>query len=189
MNENLHVTDVISFKVFDEDTCQRIIGKHRDKEWTRTQIGRHAQIVSDRAVRSSSIIDLSRDEEFIDLFMGDMAIAIREANSQFWKFDITESLEMQIMKYTPGDHYKSWHLDVGNTARTACRKVTFIIQLSDPSEYSGGDLNITGMKRDSQTRLQGSAIMFPSFVSHNVGEVTSGTRYCLVGWVHGPSFR
>ena len=93
------------------------------------------------------------------------------------------------MKYIPGDHYSGWHMDVGNTSSTSSRKVTFTIQLSDPSTYVGGDLTISSMDGNSEIRQQGTAIVFPSFVSHCVKKVESGTRYCLVGWVHGPSFR
>ncbi len=35
----------------------------------------------------------------------------------------------------------------------------------------------------------GTMIIFPSYLMHCVREVTEGTRYVVVGWVHGNSFR
>jgi len=32
-------------------------------------------------------------------------------------------------------------------------------------------------------------IFFPSYTLHEVTPVTKGTRYTLVGWVHGPAFK
>jgi PKHD-type hydroxylase len=36
---------------------------------------------------------------------------------------------------------------------------------------------------------QGAATVFPAFVLHRVTPVTSGTRYSLTVWCHGPKFR
>ena len=190
MKENIHVADVLNFTLFDKKTCNEIIERYKDsKEWEITKIGKNSQIIENKSIRSSSIIDLSPDREFMTKFMTNMSDAIEQANSQFWKFDISEKMEVQIMKYVPGDHYDEWHMDVGNTERTASRKVTFTIQLSDPEEYTGGDLKISSMESDPRVRTQGSATMFPSFISHSVRKVETGTRYCLVGWIHGPSFK
>ena len=35
----------------------------------------------------------------------------------------------------------------------------------------------------------GSMILFPSYLVHRVLPMTKGTRYAIVGWVHGNSFR
>jgi PKHD-type hydroxylase len=190
MNKNIHVVDIVNFKIFDKETCEKIINTYRDSSnWILTKIGRHSEIIRDQSVRKSSIIDLSSDEGFMTGFMSDMSAAINQANVQFWNFDISERMEVQIMKYVPGDHYGSWHMDVGNTATTSTRKVTFTIQLSDPNDYSGGDLIISSMEGNPEIRNQGSATAFPSFVSHCVSKIDTGTRYCLVGWIHGPPFR
>jgi len=190
MNENRHVSDIVNFKIFDKETCEKIIEIYKNSnDWILTKVGRHSEVIRDESIRSSSIIDLSSDREFMIKFMTDMSDAIKQANSQFWNFDISERMEVQIMKYISGDHYDGWHMDIGNIGTTSSRKVTFTIQLSDPASYSGGDLIISSMENNSGIRLQGSATMFPSFVSHCVKKVESGTRYCLVGWIHGTPFR
>ena len=35
----------------------------------------------------------------------------------------------------------------------------------------------------------GSMILFPSYLVHRVLPITKGTRYAIVGWMHGDSFK
>jgi PKHD-type hydroxylase len=37
-------------------------------------------------------------------------------------------------------------------------------------------------------RAQGTMVLFPSFLVHRVTPVRAGTRYAIVGWLHGPPF-
>ena len=75
------------------------------------------------------------------------------------------------------------------------RKLSMTCQLTDGSEYKGGELEFDfrnydpHMRDESKHRIQckeilpkGSIIVFPSFVWHRVKPVTSGTRYSLVVW-------
>jgi len=64
------------------------------------------------------------------------------------------------------------------------------VQLSGPADYDGGDLQFPNPSpyRD-RFRLQGAAIVFPSFLAHRVSEVTRGSRWSLIAWVFGPPFK
>jgi PKHD-type hydroxylase len=66
------------------------------------------------------------------------------------------------------------------------RKLSFTIQLSDPSEYDGGELVLYTPKEYVARKDIGSIIVFDSSVLHEVKPVTRGTRISLVGWVSGP---
>ena len=81
------------------------------------------------------------------------------------------------------------------------RKLSVTCQLSDSSEYEGGELefdyrNYSPNKRDELTHVmkakpalkKGSIVVFPSFVWHRVRPVTKGTRYSLVVWNLGYPF-
>ena len=92
----------------------------------------------------------------------------------------------------PGKY--DWHIDLGHSAPSCMRKLSFSILLN-PNEYEGGEF-VT--KRGEETihyasgkakDLTGLMILFPSYILHKVSEVTKGTRYACVGWVHGPSFK
>ena len=77
------------------------------------------------------------------------------------------------------------------------RKLSMTINLNEPGEYEGGNLKFdfgphAGGKRFhevTEIRPQGSIIVFPSYVYHQVTPVTKGTRYSLVLWSLGQPFR
>jgi PKHD-type hydroxylase len=72
------------------------------------------------------------------------------------------------------------------------RKLSLIIQLTDPSEYEGGDFQFDSdipQPDPAEIKQRGTVIVFPSFLRHRVTPVTSGVRRSLVSWVEGPKFR
>lgn len=73
---------------------------------------------------------------------------------------------------------------------THYRKLTVIVQLSDESDYTGGDINLydDSLNPNVLPKEKGTIIVFKSFLPHSVSEVTSGVRYSLCGWIMGPSF-
>ncbi len=76
------------------------------------------------------------------------------------------------------------------------RKLSFTLQLSDPSKYEGCNLILnpndvieSGNPDANKIRKQGCLTVFPSWLRHKVTPITRGTRYALVGWVEGPTWR
>lgn len=78
------------------------------------------------------------------------------------------------------------------------RKLSVTINLNEPGEYEGGLLNFDygphstdgeRYKECTEIKPQGSIIVFPSFLHHQVTPVTKGTRYSLVLWITGRPFR
>lgn len=113
-----------------------------------------------------------------------------QANAQMWGFDLTGMLEdLQYTVYPEGAGHYTWHMDV-DRGLAAQRKISITMQLSDPSEYEGGELEIfTSSNVVQAPKTQGTAILFPSYFMHRVKPVTKGTRRSLVLWVSGPPFR
>jgi len=114
---------------------------------------------------------------------------ILELNNSFFGFDIfgfTENL--QFTEYNaPAGHYDS-HID--KVYGGQIRKLSFVLQLSDPSEYEGGELRIINSnEHDIMKKKKGTLSIFPSYTLHQVTPVTKGTRHSLVGWVSGKPFR
>ena len=67
-----------------------------------------------------------------------------------------------------------------------------MIQLSDPNDYEGGDLQFFDClyyPDAADIRQQGTVIFFPSFIYHQANPVTSGIRYSLAAWFEGPRWR
>jgi PKHD-type hydroxylase len=72
------------------------------------------------------------------------------------------------------------------------RKLSISIQLTNPEEYEGGELKLYDGDEDKTNvmdKTQGTLIIFPSYVLHEVMPVTKGTRNSLVAWVTGPQFK
>ena len=77
------------------------------------------------------------------------------------------------------------------------RKLSITINLNEPGEYEGGNLKFdfgphAAGKRFHECleiRPQGSIIVFPSYVYHQVTPVTKGTRYSMVLWSLGQPFK
>jgi len=118
----------------------------------------------------------------------------KEANRNAFGFDIDYLPDIQYTKYHANDNGKyDWHHDTFWANPTAYdRKISIVIQLSDPSEYTGGDFEIDPQYPQLPSDIikqKGTLIAFPSFINHRVTPVTSGTRKSLVSWIQGPKFR
>jgi PKHD-type hydroxylase len=126
-----------------------------------------------------------------------------------WNFQWDKSEECQFTKYKINQYY-DWHCDSWkkpydkpNTLdHGKIRKLSMTCQLTDGSEYKGGELEFDfrnydpHMRDESKHKIQckeilpkGSIIVFPSFVWHRVKPVTKGTRYSLVVWNLGYPFK
>ena len=66
-----------------------------------------------------------------------------------------------------------------------------MVQLSDPDDYEGGNLQLLGEDGKSYfaPRKKGTVIVFDSRTQHRVLKVTKGLRKSLVGWVVGPRWK
>jgi PKHD-type hydroxylase len=180
---------------FDKQTCLRII---RDAEKIPSQaahLGVGSNITQDNNVRRSEIRFIDKDNiQFKYVFDALWKNAI-ESNNVFFDFHLSKLDFIQIAKYDSAykGEYKSHH-DVFwlNGDPKYHRKLSCVIQLSDPNDYDGGDLEIneaseTPPKED--IRQQGTMIFFPSFLRHQAHPVTRGTRYSIAAWFEGPKWR
>lgn len=144
----------------------------------------------EEAVRSSKIgwINLTPETNFI---YDRIAFIARQLNGEFFNLDIWGFVEdFQYTIYDGKDDHYTWHLDRGGNATHAPRKLSLVIQLSDPSEYEGGDLEIFDAPVPTQvTKQKGLVVAFPSFILHRVTPVTKGIRKTLVVWLTGPQFK
>jgi PKHD-type hydroxylase len=126
-------------------------------------------------------------------FEGDFAwvygrIAEGAKQCNVWDFDLTGFLEnIQLAHYRQDSHY-GWHVDAG-TDQMSLRKLSAIIQLSDPSEYEGGDLEFFMEQKDDELKTQGHCIFFPSYTVHRVCPVISGQRFSAVIWISGSPYK
>lgn len=118
---------------------------------------------------------------------------VMRANNQNFGYHITgiDRDALQYTSYEKGEYY-GWHIDAISTYENTPiqRKLSFSLQLSEETEYEGGDLQLLDSysnKMYSAPREKGTIIIFDSRVRHRVTRVRSGRRKSIVGWYCGPS--
>lgn len=141
-------------------------------------------------VRSSSVSWLDNDGWWLSEKLEHIA---RQLNGKYFGLDLWgfgEKFQYTEYKYNKKrkDHY-DWHMDKGPNDG-APRKLSLVLQLSKPSEYEGGNLELmTGNKPQICKKAKGFLCAFPSYIMHRVTPVTKGTRRTLVVWISGPRFK
>lgn len=116
--------------------------------------------------------------------------AVRDFNYQFYRFDISALDGLSLCTYNAeqGSQYRAHNDCAINDG--LMRKLTVVIQLTDPSEYQEGTtVVLDGEEQIPLKKERGSINIFPSFLTHRVDPITQGTRHALVTWVAGPPFR
>ena len=122
-----------------------------------------------------------------------ISIMVNMVNDKVYHFDIeTNDGELKMIEYEKGGHY-TWHADF-NPGRCSLRKLVAIVQLTDPSEYEGGDVQFGFQDEKTgdwfkMNKLKGSLTIFPAFLSHRVTPVTKGKRYVIQELFVGDHFR
>ena len=122
-------------------------------------------------------------------------LAAVQSNNDWFKFNITKLGYLQLAEYDESyqGEYKI-HKDVFwiNNDPVYHRKLSCIVQLTDPSTYEGGDFEMyylsKGYPNKDDLRTLGTTIFLPSFIDHAALPVTKGTRYSLAAWFDGPKF-
>lgn len=110
-------------------------------------------------------------------------------NKELFGFNIDALEEVCILTYENNGHYIT-HIDTSHE-KIKCRKLTFLMGLSDKDSYEGGIFYIFPDTR-SQVKYKldaGDILIFPTYIPHKVDPVTSGTRKTIVTWFWGEKFK
>jgi len=172
---------------FSREECEKIkeLAKSYDCEEA-TTFGDEGTNNTDDSIRKSSVrwINCTNDTSWI---YEKLLKYVTEANKYF-KTDITGFSEpLQYTEYEgKGTHY-GYHLDIGPGKHK--RKISIVVQLSDPSEYEGGELMIHNGTETVMDRGMGCVFLFPSILLHKVTKVISGNRHSLVSWISGSPWK
>jgi PKHD-type hydroxylase len=183
-NFELDQTNLFAFwnDAFSKEECQTIIDIAKDKGLIKgTTKGK-----SD--VRDSKISWLYPIDDMDWAFRRVTDITLN-LNERFFKFDlfgINEGFQFTNYEAPSGKYGK--HVDRG--INLPVRKLSISIQLTNPEKYEGGELYLYDYDKGTvMDKTQGTLIIFPSYVLHEVTPVTKGTRNSLVTWVTGKQFK
>jgi len=120
-----------------------------------------------------------------------------------WHIDSPTDKFSTYKRYIPGTSPtdEKGRMLKGYTKNANCvgnlRKISMTLNLNVPGEYEGGNLKFDfGPHRKEERfyecleiRPQGSMVVFPSYLYHQVTPITKGIRYSLVLWTLGKPFR
>ena len=172
----------------------------------------------DKKLNKQEVLDLKRKRNSDLVWLSEPWIYkelhpyVRMANKNAgWNFQWDRSEPCQFTKYKLNQYY-DWHNDPWSTPykrknindpdNGRIRKLSMTCQLTDGSEYTGGELEFDfrdydphmrdeskHIKRVKELLPKGSIVIFPSHLWHRVKPVTRGTRYSLVVWHLGYPFK
>lgn len=176
---------------FSNEEIEKIIKLGEERKVKKSIIGGFKADEDYSHIRESktSWIELNDDTKWV---YEKLAFIVRKLNSMLYKFDMYgfgEHFQYTVYEGDMNGHY-DFHLDMVPGTDDSARKISLVMQLSDPSEYEGGDLEIfTGNTPTSVRKEKGFIVVFPSYLLHRVTPVTKGIRRSLVVWATGPSFK
>ena len=196
-----HFTSAIPPKL-----CDDIIEYGLSKKEVMARTG----LYGDKKLNKQELLDLKRTRNSDLVWLEEPWIYkelqpyIHKANKNAgWNFQWDTSEAIQFTKYKLNQYY-DWHCDSWDKPdkNNKIRKLSMTCQLTDGSEYQGGELEfdfrnynphmreeVKHLKQAKEILPKGSIIVFPSFVWHRVKPVTKGVRYSLVMWNNGYSYK
>jgi PKHD-type hydroxylase len=140
-------------------------------------------------IRRSEVDWLHKKEENSWVFER-LANVVARLNCDYFGFDLTgfgEPIQLTNYHESKQGNYR-WHQDFGSSG--ASRKLSLVLQLADPKDYEGGELQILTRKEPiTIQKKRGLITVFPAWTLHQVTPVTKGTRQTLVTWISGPPFK
>lgn len=180
---------------FNKETCDQIISLAKEIPEQESVVGSDNQAKTNESIRKSKVRWLHKTmpqfkelhETLVDMF--------HISNRNAYGVDLSDVFEMQFTEYRSEEKgFYSWHIDTQfESVMASHRKLSMVVQLSDPDDYEGGEFEFNslmlGAPPQEKLKKQGNVLIFPSFVLHRVTPVTKGTRYSLVTWMEGPKWR
>ncbi len=188
---DLNSVNIIAIpNVLTKEECEIIIDYASKQKKLKAKIGGN---LLNTEYRSNEIVwlSLSRDHSLNWLFKK-IAKNIIEVNEKIYNFHIVGLTEdLQFTEYSKIDDHYDWHTDCGGSN---VRKISVSLQLSDPKDYEGCELEFAHLKMEDEIskknrKEQGTMVIFPSYLAHRITSLKSGKRYSLVVWVGGDNFK
>lgn len=177
---------------FPKEICEKIISLALELPGENSTIGED-NIAPDPSFRRSTVRFLTKTDARYSWIHEEFWKMLVSVNKDWFGFNVNHLPDIQFTEYDESvQGFYDTHQDInwvtnGNTHR----KISIVVQLSNPEKYEGGNLefpNSATVPPVDDIRKQGTFIAFPSFIQHRATPVTKGKRYSLVAWFEGPKF-
>lgn len=167
---------IIQKKIFNKDECNYFKSLSDDTLFKRSKVTGYSNfdIISEH--RTSSELTIELNEEISNVILNKLKEFKIKSLPEFF----------MILKYDKNQEFKR-HTDSG--IEYPNRYKTLIIQLSDETDYDGGELCIfhNGETIVSSKEI-GNVTMFDSSIEHSVNKIKDGIRYSIVFWLSIDNF-
>lgn len=179
---------------FTTEQCNRILLESNNIPFQKANMGVGGEVV-DEQYRKSQIKFLQKTDKTFEWLYDELWKLALVANDAWFNFHISNVNYIQLAEYSSeyqGEYKRHHDVFWMNNDPKYHRKLSCVVQLTDPNTYSGGDLefyNVSESPDKDEIRTQGTVIFFPSFIEHAALPVTEGTRHSLAIWFDGPKWR
>ena len=170
----------------DEETCDRWIKIGKDQEAQAASIFRDTLEEDNDGTRKTQVRWIYESGEGNDIlrelgeYLGMSAERMGVGVEYLPPIQFTEYADV-------GHHYDTHHDIDWNRQDGRHRKISIVVNLSDPSEYTGGQFNFLSTDHPDPIALskRGTVLCFLSYQEHKVTPIESGQRTSLVAWAEG----
>jgi PKHD-type hydroxylase len=177
---------------FTHEECELILSQCKQLIPKKGSLGRYNTY--DSNIRKSQIAFFDKDMKEFKWVFDKLWNLVEEGNKIWFDVDINNFHNIQFSEYCASynGEYKKHHDVFWINDTNSHRKISLIVQLSDPNEYEGGDFeffDLTEYPDKNDIKAKGTVLLFPSFHNHCANMVTKGVRYSLASWIEGPKWR
>jgi len=178
--------------MFTPEQCKMIIdaGHSCAPEKAKVGGGKDGQYDTKKRVTTISWIPFDKMPQMYKQVENQLSII----NLNHFMFDGIRLTEPAQFTEYPKKGFYDWHMDLnafGASGEHPVRKISMTCLLSDPKDFTGGELMFSDAGGDQKPLdfKQGQAIFFASFLRHKVAPVKKGIRRSMVMWFGGPPFK
>jgi predicted 2-oxoglutarate/Fe(II)-dependent dioxygenase YbiX len=179
---SLEIVSINLSELFIKEECNTILNSCIDELWL------PSTVIGDASLHKSRRQKLRGDVQGFPFL--NIRSVTKAANEEIYDFSLLGIIDQdypQVFKYSETDYY-NYHIDLTPVAPS--RKLTFIINLTPPEDYSGGSIEFLNTDTSAvDTGKHGSCLIFPAYIPYKINPVTKGTKCIIVGHVHGALFK
>ena len=179
---SLDIVSINKSSLFSKEECEQILNSSIEELWL------PARVIGDGKLHVGRRQKVRGDVTGFP-FMNIRSVT-KKANDEIYDFNLLGIIDQdfpQVFKYSEKEYY-DWHFDLN--IMMPSRKITFIINLTDPAEYQGGVVEFLNIDTaDANINEQGSCLIFPSYIPYRITPIKKGIKHILVGHIHGALFK
>jgi PKHD-type hydroxylase len=179
---SLDIVSINKSSLFSKEECEQILNSSIEELWL------PARVIGDGKLHVGRRQKVRGDVTGFP-FMNIRSVT-KKANDEIYDFNLLGIIDQdfpQVFKYSEKEYY-DWHFDLN--IMMPSRKITFIINLTDPAEYQGGVIEFLNIDTaDANINEQGSCLIFPSYIPYRITPIKKGIKHILVGHIHGALFK